>query len=258
VTHVAVDRDTGSQLRSTIFRGLGATVLLHGFSIVLAFAAYRYDFEVSSLPGQISVALAVLCIFSPLVALLVFRNTRRFVVFGYVRLFNLLSAYTLVGITFYYFYFIFAPISTPSRTIGLLVGSILTLYWLGFSYRALSTFIQKSKFVEKAFSTSGVSIQCDDRFFEILNKLYEEKNPFPAWHTWIVMGVAPFFLVLNRLLSTYFGSQGVLFFIAAITFPASLWLIGLTVRVFVTMIQLPLSLEKVSGKSVEISADVVF
>lgn len=163
VTHVAVDRDTRSQLRSTIFRGLGATVLLHGFSIVLAFAAYRYDFEVSSLPGQISVALAVLCIFSPLVALLVFRNTRRFVVYGWVRLCNLLSAYTLVGITFYYFYFIFAPISTPARTIGLLVGGMLTLYWLGFAYRALRTFIQKSTFVEKAFSASGFAVAAGPR-----------------------------------------------------------------------------------------------
>ncbi|MFM0184103.1 hypothetical protein PQR52_36930 [Paraburkholderia aspalathi] len=258
MTHVVVEANTGNQLRSTVLRGLGATLLLHGFSITLAFAAYRYDFGVSSLPGQISIALALLCTSSPLVALLVFRNTRRFVVYGWVRLFNLLSAYALVGITFYYFYFIFAPISAPVHTIGLLVGGSLTLYWIWFSYRALSGFVTKSKFVEKAFSFSGASIQCDDKFFEILNKLYEEKNPFPAWHTWIVMGVAPFFLVLNRLLSTYFGSQGVLFFIAAITFPASLWLLGLTVRVFVIMIQLPLSLQKSAGKPVEISADAVF
>jgi hypothetical protein len=140
----------------------------------------------------------------------------------------------------------------------LLVGTSLSLYWIAFSFRALSTFVEKSKFVEKAFNFSGSAIQCDDRFFEIFNKLYEDKNPFPIWHTWIVMGLAPFFLVLNRLLSAYFGSQGVLFFIAAITFPASLWLLGLTVRIIVIMIQLPLSLEKTAGRSVEISADAAF
>jgi len=74
----------------------------------------------------------------------------------------------------------------------------------------------------------------------------------------MVRGVTPFFLVLNHLLSAYFGSQGVLFFVAAVTFPASLWLLGLTVRVFVTMIQLPVSLQKSTGKPVEISAEAVF
>ncbi|EJO62592.1 hypothetical protein BURMUCF2_0160 [Burkholderia multivorans CF2] len=35
-----------------------------------------------------------------------------------------------------------------------------------------------------------------------------------------------------------------LFFIAAITFPASLWLIGVMIRVAVTMIQLPRAMEQ--------------
>jgi hypothetical protein len=74
----------------------------------------------------------------------------------------------------------------------------------------------------------------------------------------MVVGVAPFFLVLNRFLSAYFGSQGVLFFIAAVTFPASLSLLGLTVRVFATMIRLPLSLQKSTGKPVEIRAEAMF
>jgi hypothetical protein len=258
VTHAVANVSTGNQLRSTVFRGMGATSLLHGLAIVLAFAAYRFDFQVSSLPGQISIVLALFCVLTPFLVLLYLCRTSRFIVYGWVRLFNLLSAYTLVGITFYYFYFIFAPIPAVAKAIDLIVGGSLTLYWVIFSYLVLDRFIKSSDFVEKAFHFSGTSIVCDDRFFEILNKKYEEKSPFLTWHTWIVMGVAPFFLVINRFLSAYFGSQGVLFFVATITFPASLWLLGLTVRIFVVMIQLPGSLQRRSGKSVLISPEAMF
>jgi hypothetical protein len=258
VTHAVADVSAGNQLRSTVFRGMGATSLLHGLAIVLAFAAYRFDFQISSLPGKISIVLALFCVLTPFLVLLYLRRTSRFIIYGWVRLFNLLSAYTLVGITFYYFYFIFAPMPAVTKAIGLIAGGSLTLYWAIFSYFALDRFIKSSNFVEKAFHISSKSIVCDDRFFEILNKNYEEKSPFPTWHTWIVMGVAPFFLIINRFLSAYFGSQGVLFFVAAITFPASLWLLGLTVRIFITMIQLPRSLQRKSGKSVVISPEAVF
>ncbi|MBU9607510.1 hypothetical protein [Burkholderia multivorans] len=93
-------------------------------------------------------------------------------------------------------------------------------------------------------SVDDGAIVCRKDFFEILDATYAERSAFVKWHSWIVMAFAPFFLVISRLLSMYFGTGGVLFFIAAITFPASLWLIGVIIRVAVTMIQLPRAMEQ--------------
>ncbi|MBU9284157.1 hypothetical protein KTD27_29110, partial [Burkholderia multivorans] len=120
----------------------------------------------------------------------------------------------------------------------------LSVYWTVYSYLALTRHIAHSDFELRAFDIDDGAIVCRKDFFEILDVTYAERSPFVKWHSWIVMAFAPFFLVLSRLLSMYFGTGGVLFFIAAITFPASLWLIGVMIRVAVTMIQLPRAMEQ--------------
>lgn len=64
----------------------------------------------------------------------------------------------------------------------------------------------------------------------------------------IVSGVAPFYLILSRLLSSGFGTNGVLFFLAVLGMPVSLWFAGLLVRIYVVMVRLPRQLEKERGK----------
>lgn len=144
------------------------------------------------------------------------------------------------------------------RIVGLGVGGGLTAYWLIFSWLDLTRFIKRSNFENRAFDLYDEEIVCKKKFFEILDEGYVEKDPFVRWHNWIVMALAPFFLVLSRLLSTYFGTGGVLFFIAAVTFPASLWLIGVMVRVGVTMILLPLFMEQRYRKPVLIAPNSTF
>lgn len=245
-------------LSPIVGQAVRAGVLLNGLAIALAFIAYRFDYGVSGVPGKISVAIAVICIAVPVLCWLACASTRKFAMHGSVRLIGLVSAYALLGIAFYFFYFIFAPMPLFERILGLGSGGALSAYWLIFSWLELTRFIERSNFEDRAFDFYDDEIVCKAKFFEILDKGHVDKNPFVKWHTWIVMAVAPFSLVLSRVLSTYFGTSGVLFFIAAASFPVSLWLIGVRVRIGVTMIQLPLSMERKYHKPVLIAVDAPF
>ena len=57
-------------------------------------------------------------------------------------------------------------------------------------------------------------------YFERLNK---ERSPFPKIYSYILFGIAPFYLILGRLLSSNFGANGVLFALAVLGMPVSLW-----------------------------------
>ena len=72
--------------------------------------------------------------------------------------------------------------------------------------------------------------------FERLNK---ERSPFPKIYYWTALGVAPFYLILNHLLSSNFGTNGVLFALAVSGLPMSLWVAGLLVRIYLVMVRLP-------------------
>ena len=73
-------------------------------------------------------------------------------------------------------------------------------------------------------------------------KQYKELNPFPKFFVYFVYGIAPFYLILNRILSSTFGSTGVFLFVAVLGMPASLWLAGALVRCYLLTVALPLRL----------------
>ncbi|MBR8211260.1 hypothetical protein KDW61_21600 [Burkholderia cenocepacia] len=245
-------------LSSAVAQAVWTGILLNALAVALAFTAYKFDYGVSGLPGQISVAIAVACVATPVICWLVCRRTNKFIVYGWLRLVSLLSAYALIGIAFYFYYFIFAPMPVFARVAGLAIGGGLSVYWTVYSYLALTRHIAHSDFEGRAFDIDDGAIVCRKDFFETLDAAYAERSPFVKWHSWIVMALAPFFLVLSRLLSMYFGTGGVLFFVAAITFPASLWLIGVMIRVGVTMIQLPYAMEQKYRKPVLMARDASF
>jgi hypothetical protein len=82
------------------------------------------------------------------------------------------------------------------------------------------------------------------------DKLHKERSPFPKIVYWAVMGISPFCLILNRLLSPAFGGSGVLFVIAVLGMPMSLWIVSLFTRLYLVMVDLPNRLERQHGKPV--------
>ncbi|HDR9587326.1 TPA: hypothetical protein QDC22_004974 [Burkholderia stabilis] len=258
MSNEVVAKGTEKSLSPAVAQAVWAGILLNALAVALAFTAYQFDYGVSSLPGKISVVIAVVCVATPVICWIACRGTQKFIVYGWLRLISLLSAYALIGLAFYFYYFVFAPMPILARIAGLVIGGGLTLYWLAYSCVALSRHVVSSDFESRAFDVDDDAIVCRKDFFEILDATYAERSPFVKWHSWIVMALAPFFLVLGRLLSMYFGTGGVLFFVAAVTFPASLWLIGIMVRVGVTMIQLPRTMERKYRKPVLMAPDASF
>ena len=250
MTHSAGATKTSYSLRAAVVRTVVSGAILNVFAIVLAYFAYWFDLGVSLLPGRISIAIAAVCLGGPLLILLLFRRSTSLVIVGIVKLLGALSIYALIGITFYFFFFAFAPMPDRAHLVSLAMGAALTGYWLAFSYVDLRRFIRHSTFVDRAFDASGNAIVCDDRLFEIFEDMYEQKTAFSIWHTRIVMAIVPVLLVPYQVATFFFGTQGLLFFVAAITFPVSLWIVGAMLRIAMVMILVPATLQRQSGKRV--------
>ncbi|MFM0597291.1 MULTISPECIES: hypothetical protein [Paraburkholderia] len=161
------------------------------------------------------------------------------------------AVYFFFGIFAYFFYFIFAPLQPLFKWPGLLGGAALTLYWLAITAHSVSHTIKATSFVNHAFIDEGSHLAYEfQAALTQFEKRHKERLPFPKIYYWFVFGIAPFYLVLGRLLSASFGTNGVLLVLAILGMPMSLWVAGVMVRIYLVMIRLPCQLEKKSGKPV--------
>ncbi|WP_246089187.1 hypothetical protein [Paraburkholderia guartelaensis] len=217
----------------------------------VSYAAYADDLAVSGWPWKFAMLVTLTCFFSPFMIYMMYRRTNLLWVCGLVQSIGIFAVYFFFGIFAYFYYFIFAPLQPLVKWTGLLGGITLTFYWLASIKRSVLHTITTTPFVERAFieqrSYLGFRIQPGMTLFD---RLHSELLPFPKIYYWIVSGIAPFYLILSRLLSVSFGTNGVLFFLAVLGMPVSLWLGGLLVRVYFVMVFLPRQLEKERQKPV--------
>jgi hypothetical protein len=220
-------------------------------SVGLSYAAYADDFSVSALPWKISALFAFLFCFGPVVICLRDRGANALWAYGAIMLIFLSAIYYFFGIFGYFYFFIFAPVSVYLKWPGLVGGVLLTSYWVVVTYRNVMKTIKITSFVENAFEDCGdyigYQIQKGTREFD---KRYKELDPVPKIFIYLIYGVAPFYLILNRMLSSTFGSTGILLFIAVLGMPMSLWFVGVFVRGYLVMVALPLRMEKERHKRV--------
>lgn len=217
----------------------------------LAYAAYTSDLSVSNWPWIIGAIAVVLCSAGPLAVSFAYRGTNSLKAFGIVASFGLFLAYYFFGVFGYFIYFVFAPMSVLMRWPGLLGGIVLTAYWMMLAHKSVRHTIDKTSFVRKVFVDNGenhvYSIPEGAKLYERFNS---ERSPFPKILMYVVMGIAPFYLILGRLLSENFGAHGVLLLVAVLGMPVSLWFAGALVRTWLIMIALPGKLERETGKPV--------
>ncbi|MGF6768122.1 hypothetical protein P3T18_000592 [Paraburkholderia sp. GAS199] len=217
----------------------------------ISYAAYADDLAVSGWPWKIGLSVTLLCLFVPLAVSTMYRRTNLLWVYGLILSTGVFAVYFFFGLFAYFFYFVFAPMSPALRWPGLLGGMALTLYWIALSRRTVEHTITSTSFVQKAFdenpSDFRYSPQTGMALFERLNK---EPSPFPKIYSYIAFGIAPFCLILGRLLSANFGANGVLLFLAVLGMPVSLWFVGLLVRIYLVMVSLPRRLEREHRKPV--------
>lgn len=231
---------------SVIFPMLGAGI---------SYIAYAGDLAVSGWPWKIGAVIALACLFGLFFVYVSARHTNALWACGLVVVIGVFAAYYFFGVFAYFCYFLFAPMSIVEHSAGLVGGMALTVWWLFVSQKSVRHVVNKTSFVMKAFAEGDQEIayapQAGMRLFE---KLHKERLPFPRIYVFAIYGLAPFCLVLNRILFENFGSNGVLLYMAALGMPVSLWFAGLIVRVWIIMVLLPREIKKERGKPVVVTA----
>ncbi|MGQ7940028.1 hypothetical protein [Paraburkholderia sp. D1E] len=228
-----------------------ANLLLPLLGAGVSYAAYADDLAVSGWPWKIGLLVTLVCFFVPFAISIMYRRSDLLWVCGLILSITTFATYFFFGIFAYFYYFVFAPMSPVLRWPGLLGGVALTLYWVVMSRKTVTHTITKTSFVNRAFEENASDFryrtQAGMALFERLNK---ERSPFPKIYSYIAFGIAPFYLILGRLLSSNFGTNGVLFALAVLGMPVSLWFVGLLVRIYLVMVSLPRKLEKEHRKPV--------
>lgn len=232
-----------SEVWKLIFRSVPISIVLNAFCAAIAFFFYDRVFRTSSIPGKLAILMLGVCIVCPFAIGLADRGASRLRSAGLAGIFATGSVYFTFGVTFYYFYFLFAPMPLFFHVIGVGGGLALTAYWMMLVGADVRRALATSKFVGQSFEDVDGALHYKLANIAKLEAFTKERNPSGKLHMWFVMLVAPFSLVLGRILSPYFGSHGVLFLGAAIMFTVSLWVAGLLVRQYLVMIHLPKTLE---------------
>lgn len=232
-------------------KSIPISLLFPALGAVISYAAYAVDLAVSAWPWKIGVAITFACPLSIIVVGLMDRHKNSLLAHGMILIIGIFGVYYFFGIFAYFCYFAFAPMPLFMHWCGLIGGVVLTGFWMLLIYKDVSRVIKKTTFVVRAFEEreGGVfyDIQRGMREFE---RRYKERSPFPKIFAYIVLGLAPFCLILQRILSETFGANGVLIFLAILGMPLSLWLAGLLVRIFLMMIVLPRQIQRERNKIV--------
>lgn len=216
-----------------------------------AYAAYGDDLGVSQWPWKIGLLIMLAGVLMPLVIAAMYGRTNFLWAYGLVALNIVAGMYFLLGVVFFLYYLIFAPMPAVLHWTALFAGIVLTAYWMVISWKAVSYTIARTSFVRKAFWETESAFEYQPQSaMVIFEKLNKERLPFPKFYLFIVLAIGPFALLLERLLSSSVGTGGVLLFLAVLTLPLSLWIAGVLVRLYLVMVRLPRHLEREHGKPV--------
>ncbi|WP_251031463.1 hypothetical protein [Paraburkholderia strydomiana] len=220
----------------------------------ISYAAYADDLAVSEWPWKIGLLVTLFCLFVPFAISMMYRRANLLWVYGLVLSTGVFAVYFFFGVFAYFYYFVFAPMSPVLRWVGLLGGIALTLYWIVLTWRTVTRTIRTTSFVKEAFNENASDFRYRTQAgMALFERLSEERSPFPKIYSYIAFGIAPFSLILGRLLSSNFGANGVLFALAVLGMPVSLWFVGLLVRIYLVMVSLPKKLEREHRKPVLIA-----
>jgi hypothetical protein len=210
------------------------------------------SFNCSSVIWKTSLILGLfLSVFAWLVYL-PFRNTDQLLGNGLLAIFFFLCLFWVFGFAGFYFYFLFAPINIWPRAIALCAVTAALLYRAHIIARDIREAFEKNESLfSQMYCDEGVSITFTREAIGLLEKARKNRNPFKSIHAYAAMIIAPFVLVLNRLLTPVLGDgHGVFLVSAFFSVPVLLWGVEIFVQTIVTMIYYPIKLQHETGKPV--------
>ena len=210
------------------------------------------DLPASPLVWKISLVMSFVCFIATWITYIPFRKTDRLLGAGLLGIFAFLTLFWLFGFSGFYFYFLFAQINDWFRAVALFGMTAALIYrsWIIFN-DTKRVFASNKALLSRMYVDEGSTFGFNGEVFIILEKTMPERNPFKTWYVWIVMLIAPFTLVLNRLLTPIFGSgHGVFLVLAFLVVPLLLWGAGFFVQFVILTIYYPIKLERETGKPV--------
>jgi hypothetical protein len=230
------------------------SLLLTALATGISYVAYSGDLAVSVWPWRIGLVVMLICSLAPFLVYFMAHPTNALWAYGVIVAIAIFAIYYFFGIFAYFYYFIFSPMSGLMRWAGLLGGGALTIYWLSITRRSINHTIESWAFQRLAFIDDGEKISYDiQKGMRNFEKLHKERLLFPKALSYIAYGIAPFCLILSRLLQASFGSTGVLLFLAVFGMPLSLWLAAVFLRVCLVMVALPIRIERKQNKHVVVT-----
>ncbi|MCS0608629.1 hypothetical protein NX773_10685 [Massilia solisilvae] len=181
-----------------------------------------------------------------------FRNTDRVLGNGLLAMFMLFSMFWVFGFAMLYFYPLFAPMSSWARVIALVGITSLLIHRAFAIFRDIEKALSGNKgLLARMYCDEGRSITFSREAVGLLERARTDRNPFRSYHVYAAMVVAPFVLVLNRILSPIFGDgHGLFLVLGFFAVPITLWGVEIFVQTIVTMICYPIRLERSTGKPV--------
>jgi len=164
----------------------------------------------------------------------------------------LVSLFWLFGFSMFYFYFLFSPISALAR-FSVLTGFTGMLFYRAYIFTddIKKAFQSDKELFRRMYVDEGTCITYSQYSYSFLQEARKDRNPFKSIHAYVAIAVAPFVLVLNRLLAPVVGEGHGIFMISAfLTAPILIWGTDMFVQTIVTTIYYPIKLERQSGKPV--------
>ncbi|MBN3818235.1 hypothetical protein G3N57_17215 [Paraburkholderia sp. Se-20369] len=217
----------------------------------LSYAAYADDLSVSAWPWKIGVLVALTCCAALLFVYVRYRGTNDLYAYGLVMSIGTFATYYFFGIFCYFCYFLFAPMPAVARWPGLIGGAVLNVVWALVVRRSVRHTVDATPFLDKVIKERDGDLIYDvQRGATEFERYHREPDFMPKIGKYVVFGLAPFYLILGRVLSSSFGANGLLLFLAVLGMPLALLFVSLFVRTFILMIALPRQIEKARGKRV--------
>lgn len=181
-----------------------------------------------------------------------FRNSDRLLGNGLLTILMLFGAFWLFGFSGFYFYFLFAPISSLSRGFALAIVTATLLHRAYLIARDIrEAFANNNDLLDRVYSDEGTSFTFTREAVGLVQKSRRERNPFKSFHLYVAVFLAPSILILNRLLTPTLGSgHGIFLTLAFFSIPIVLWEVELVVQTIVTMVYYPVKLQHQTGKPV--------
>jgi hypothetical protein len=250
----------GTRKLNYVFKRAGLASLLAllymPLSAGISYIAYADDLGTSELPWKISLGIALVCFLLPILICVKYREGDRLAAYGLINLIGIFSIYYFFGIFAYFFFFVFAKMPFGVRWPAILGGIALSLYWTWKTLNNVRCTIESTHFVSKAFERTDdgsihYNVQQGMRRFE---KNYVEPSALPKPFAYLAYAFAPFYLILHRIIGSFFGTNGILFFLAVLGLPLSLLLISFLVRTYIITVALPLRIEREQNVRVVVDA----